>query len=146
MNRREILMGAGALALASVARATRPKTGDAHHHGGHDAGPQPLVEAAADCLKRGEACEQHCFVLLGGGDASMAPCAIAVRDMLASVRALFTLAAAGSRYTAKMARLCAEVCRDCEAECRKHADKHPPCRDCADACARMQQEIAKLPA
>jgi Cys-rich four helix bundle protein (predicted Tat secretion target) len=144
MNRRDVLVGAGALALAAVAKAapTKDKPVEAHHH---DAANQPLVDASVDCLKKGEACEQHCFALLGGGDASMAACAVSVRDMLASARGLFTLASAGSKHTAILAKACAAICKDCEAECRKHANMHQPCKDCADACAHMQQEIAKLP-
>jgi Cys-rich four helix bundle protein (predicted Tat secretion target) len=142
MNRRDVLVGAGALALAAVAKAApKDKPAEtAHQHGG----PQPLVDAAADCLKKGEVCEQHCFTLLGSGDTTMAGCAMAVRDMLASVRSLFTLASAGSKHTKSIAKACAEICKDCEAECKKHADKHPPCKDCMDACIRMQQEIAKV--
>ena len=58
--------------------------------------------------------------------------------------ALLALAAAGSKHLKSMARTCAEICRDCEAECRKHADKMPVCRDCAEACAVMIKETAKL--
>ena len=144
MNRRDVLVGAGALAVAAVARAGQKGTPSEAHH--HDAAGSPLVDATADCLKKGEVCEQHCFTLLGSGDTSMASCAMSVRDMLASTRSLFTLASAGSKHTPLVARSCAQICKDCEVECRKHADKHQPCRDCADACARMQQEIAKLPA
>jgi Cys-rich four helix bundle protein (predicted Tat secretion target) len=143
MNRREVLVGAGALALAAVAKAApKDKPADTMHH--HDTAAQPLVDAAADCLKKGEVCQQHCFTLLGAGDTTMAPCAMAVRDMLASVRSLFILASAGSKHTKAVAKACAEICKDCEAECKKHADKHQPCKDCMDACVRMQQEIAKL--
>jgi Cys-rich four helix bundle protein (predicted Tat secretion target) len=144
MNRRDVLMGAGALALAAVAKAApKDKPAEAHRHEG---AMSPLVDASAECLKKGEACQQHCFTLLGGGDTSMASCAESVRDMLASVRSVFTLASAGSKHTRVVAKACAELCKDCEAECRKHADKHQPCHDCMDACARMQQEISKLPA
>jgi Cys-rich four helix bundle protein (predicted Tat secretion target) len=144
MNRREVLVGAGALALAAVAKAApKDKPAETHHH---DTAAQPLVDASVDCLKKGEVCQQHCFALLGSGDTSMSACAVSVRDMLASVRSVFTLASAGSKHTRVIAKACAEVCKDCEAECRKHQDKHKACHDCADACARMQQEIAKLSA
>jgi len=143
MKRREVLVGAGALALAVVAKAA-PKDKSAEPRP-RAAGMQPLLDAAADCLKTGETCESHCLTLLGRGDTSMAACGMAVHDMLASVRALLTLASAGSKHARAIARTCAEICKDCEAECRKHA-QHPPCHDCGEACARMQQEIAKLPA
>ncbi len=140
MNRREVLVGAGALALAAVAKAApKDKPAAEAHHGGM----QSLVDASADCLKKGEACESHCLGMLGSGDTSMAACSTAVRDMIASSRAVMTLASAGSKHTRALAKACADICKDCEAECRKH-QQHPPCHDCAEACARMQQEIAKL--
>jgi Cys-rich four helix bundle protein (predicted Tat secretion target) len=144
MKRRDVLAGAGTLLIAALAKAAptaTAKTTGEHHH---DAGASPLTDAAADCLKKGEACEEHCFALLGSGDTTMVGCATAVRDMLASVRGLLTLAAANSKHTKLLAQACATICKDCEAECRKHADKHQPCKDCGDACARMQAEIAKL--
>lgn len=143
MNRRDLLIGAGAVALASVAKAApKDKPDPAHQHGG----PTPLVDAALDCEKKAEACLQHCLVLLGSGDASMVGCAMAVRDTLASSRAVATLAAAGSKFAAPLAKVCADICRACSAECKKHADKHAPCKDCMDACDKMSAEIAKLPA
>lgn len=143
MNRRQVLIGAGTLALAAAAKAAnKDKPAEAHARGG---AMQPLVDATADCMKKGEACETHCLTMLGTGDKTMAACAATARDMLASARALLTLASAGSKHTRAIAKACAEICKDCEAECRKHA-QHPPCSDCADACARMQEEVAKLPA
>jgi Cys-rich four helix bundle protein (predicted Tat secretion target) len=155
MNRRELLIGSGALAMAAaVGRAEAQKKpapdakGDAtkgaampHHH---DNPYAALVDAASDCLKRADLCLQHCLTLLGAGDATMAGCAMAVRDTLASSRALQTLAAAGSKHVKSFAKAATEVARDCEAECRKHADKHQTCKDCAEACARLIQESAKV--
>jgi Cys-rich four helix bundle protein (predicted Tat secretion target) len=144
MNRREWIVGAGALALASVAKAA-PKPEQQPHH--HDAPANTgLVDAASDCHRKAEACLSHCISMLSTGDPSMGACAARVRDVLSSSEAVLGLAAAGSKYTKPMAKVCADICRDCEAECRKHADKMPVCKDCADACARMIQEIGKLPA
>jgi Cys-rich four helix bundle protein (predicted Tat secretion target) len=142
MNRRDWLVGAGAVALAKVAKAG-PKDKAGEHR--HDAAPYgPLIDAVMECQKRSEACLSHCISMLSTGDTSMAACAVTVRDTLALSNALTTLAAAGSKHTKAFAKLCAEVCRDCEAECRKHQDKMQVCRDCADACAKMNQEVAKL--
>lgn len=142
MNRRELLVGAGAVALASVARAAgKDKPASEAHH--HDASFAALADAAAECVKRGEACAQHCLTMLGTGDTSMAACSRTSRDMLASTRALHTLASGGSKRTRDLARVCADICRDCEAECRKHP-QHDVCKACADACARMVQEWSKL--
>ena len=140
MNRREWIVGAGAVLAASVAKAA-PKAGEHAHDAPANAG---LVEAAADCEKKAQLCLSHCLSMLSTGDTSMAACALTVRDTIASSHALLALAAAGSKHVKSMARTCAEICRDCEAECRKHADKMPVCRDCAEACATMIKETAKL--
>ena len=39
----------------------------------------------------------------------------------------------------RMVETCAEGCRVCGDECRKHADRHEHCRICADACRRCEQ-------
>ena len=136
MNRRELLVGAGALAVAAAAHAA-PKDKPAES-------ANPLLDAALDCQKKAEACLTHCLTMLGNGDSSMAACAVAVRETLATSRALATLAAAGSKHLKELARVCAAVCKDCEAECKKHADKMVPCKECGESCARMIAEVAKL--
>jgi Cys-rich four helix bundle protein (predicted Tat secretion target) len=143
MNRRDWLVGAGAVAIASVAKAAPTAKTPEHHH---DAPAAGLVDAAADCSKKAEACMTHCISMLSSGDTSMGACAASVRDTLASSQALVAVASAGSKHTKVLAKACADICRDCEAECRKHQDKMPVCRDCADACAKMIQEVSKLPA
>jgi Cys-rich four helix bundle protein (predicted Tat secretion target) len=146
MNRREWIVGAGAVALASVAKAAptgKEKPAAEHHHEAPAAG---LVDAASDCHKKAELCLSHCIGMLSTGDTSMAACAARVRDTLASSEALLALASSGSKHAKPLAKVCADICRDCEAECRKHADKMPVCKDCADACAKMIQEVSKLPA
>jgi Cys-rich four helix bundle protein (predicted Tat secretion target) len=148
MNRRELLIGAGAVALATAAHAapgqdTKPKAAP-HHHGDNLFGG--AAAAAADCLPKGEACLDHCIQLLSTGDTSLAACAAAVRDMLATCRALTTLASAGSKNAKAMARLASDVARDCEAECKKHANMHLPCKACGEACTRLIKECSQLPA
>lgn len=140
MNRREWLVAAGAVLAASGAQAA-PKASDAHVHDMPNAG---LLDAAGDCEKKSQACLTHCLGMLSTGDTSMAACASTARDTIASAQALQALAAAGSKHLKSMARTCTEICRDCEAECRKHQDKMQVCRECADACAAMIKEAAKL--
>ncbi|HEY2743482.1 MAG TPA: Csp1 family four helix bundle copper storage protein [Polyangia bacterium] len=139
MNRREWLVGAGAVVAASVAKAA-PKMAEPHAHGPNGA----LLDVAADCVKKAQACLTHCLGMLSTGDTSMAACAATARDTIASSQALVELAAASSKHLKSMARTCAEICRDCEAECRKHQDKMPICRDCAEACAAMIKEADKV--
>ena len=94
------------------------------------------TEAAFDCVKKGEACIAHCLALLSTGDTTMAECAAAAHDMVAAAQALAVIGSSGSKHIAAAARLALEACTDCEAACRKHADKHVICRECADSCAR----------
>jgi len=46
-------------------------------------------------------------------------------------------------------RACAEICRICAAECRKHASKHAHCAACADTCdsctRRCMQMVEREP-
>lgn len=151
MNRRDLLLTTGSMVVSAslgslacgggtaVAQNT-PKSppgggggaGGHHHHGGDEA----LTEAAYGCLAKGEACIAHCIAMLTSGDTSMSGCMKTVHDMHAVMIGLAAAAASGNRNLPALARVAMEFCKDCEAECRKHADKHAVCKDCADACAR----------
>jgi len=141
MNRREILVGAGAVLAAAAAHAQQkkapPPAKPADPHAGHHGGASPLVDAAADCVKKGRVCLSHCLTLLGSGDTSVAGCAKSVNDMVALAEALVAVGGAGSKHTAALAKLTADVSRECEAECKKHADKHEVCKACMECCQRL---------
>ncbi|WAS92722.1 Csp1 family four helix bundle copper storage protein [Nannocystis punicea] len=113
--------------------AADPHAGHAGH-AGHPASDDGTLAVALECLKTGEVCVQHCFVLLGQGDTSMAACARSAYDMLAVTRALLALAAGPSEQLAAQARVALAVGERCEAECRKHEAKHPACKACAESC------------
>ncbi|HRH74800.1 MAG TPA: Csp1 family four helix bundle copper storage protein, partial [Zoogloea sp.] len=124
MNRRDALFATGALLAAGAASAAADHS---HHH----AGPHPwqaVLDTAGICIEKGEVCLTHCIMLMGEGDKTMAACASSVREMLATCRALITLAGAESKFAPKLAALCVDVCKACEAECKKHADKHKACK------------------
>jgi len=55
--------------------------------------------------------------------------------MLAACRGLAVLAALESQHLPAFAAACADICRSCETECRKHEKTHAICRACADSCA-----------
>ena len=134
MNRRDALFATGALLAAGAASAA---TDHSHHH---HAGPHPwqaVLDTAGICIEKGEVCLTHCIMLMGEGDKTMAACASSVRDMLASCRALITLAGAESKFAPKLAALCVDVCKACEAECKKHADKHKACKECMESCTEF---------
>jgi Cys-rich four helix bundle protein (predicted Tat secretion target) len=136
MKRREVLTGIGAMVMAVGPDAAFA----AETHADHMAAPSPavkaLIDAAFACEETGEACIAHCLAMFRAGDTSLAPCATSVQQMLPACSAVSRLANYGSPHLAAMAAVCAKICADCEAECRKH-EQHPPCKACADACAKF---------
>jgi Cys-rich four helix bundle protein (predicted Tat secretion target) len=110
------------------------------------AAPAGLAAAAANCVRIGEECLQHCLVLLAQGDTSLGDCAKSVQQMLAVCRAAGPLVYADSKRLGAFAKLCADVCGDCEIACRKHEGYHAICKQCAEACAKTVAEAKKLAA
>jgi Cys-rich four helix bundle protein (predicted Tat secretion target) len=144
IERRELLLaaaGATAGALAARAAVAAPPARWPTTPPDVSSG---LGEAAAQCVRSGEICLQHCLDLLGTGDTSLAACARLVTQMLAVCTAVGPIAAANSRYMPITARLCLEVCTDCERECRKHAEHHAVCKACADACAAAVEAAKRV--
>ena len=138
MNRRQVLSGVGFLAAA----ATTAEQGRSQSSAG--VANKALVGTASECVSKGEVCLSHCLELLGNGDKSMGACAKSVNEMLAVCGAVLALAAQGAPALSKLAGVCLDVCRRCEAECRKHA--HKPCTDCAAACVACAAECKKIAA
>lgn len=101
-----------------------------------------LAKSAAACVSTGEACLAHCHEMLASSPA-MAACAKTVSELLAVCTALQKLASQNAPSLAKQAAVAADVCKRCEAECRKFAAM-PPCKACADACAACAAECAKF--
>lgn len=148
MNRRDVLAGVGALAVAAKASAANPKAAPATGHEHHQNAAIPnaaLVAAAHECMATGDACKQHCIDRLAEGDQSMADCARSVEQMRAMVGALSQVAAQNGSRLKELAAACGKACRDCEAQCRKH-EQHPPCKACGDACAKCATECEKTAA
>ena len=151
MNRREILGAVAVTGLATslAARAADdPAVGHEHHHDhAAAAGNYPdLVAATSHCVVTGEACIAHCLTLLGEGDKEMAACAKTVQSVIAACTALRELASANSPRVGRLAAVVADICQDCETECRKHESKHSVCHDCAESCAGCLKECQKAAA
>jgi Cys-rich four helix bundle protein (predicted Tat secretion target) len=144
MQRRDLMLGAGALLVAGGALARAQAAEDPHH--GHGGVEGPLLDEASDCVRIGEVCLDHCFRILATGDESIAECGRSVNEMVAVSRALETLAAAESPRLPAMARAAVATYEHCQAECKKHAPKHDICRKCGDACAVIIKAIAAFPA
>jgi Cys-rich four helix bundle protein (predicted Tat secretion target) len=139
MNRRQVLSGVGFLATAAgTAEQARSQSSAGVAN-------KALVATASDCVGKGQVCLSHCLDMLATGDKSMGACSKTVDEMLAVCGAMVSLAAQGAPSVSKFAAVCLDVCRRCEAECRKHA-QHTPCKDCATACAACQVECKKIAA
>jgi len=146
MNRRDMLLSTGAMAVSASIGALACGGGNAVAQNAAKAPAVPgpgrmppdtaLAEAAYACIGKGQACLAHCIGMLAAGDTMMAGCAPAVHDMHAVMPGLAAAAASGSRHLKALARAAMEFCKDCEAECRKHAEMHVVCKECAEACAR----------
>lgn len=146
LNRRELLLGTAAVMAAAGTSSVLAGEHDAHlHH--HDASARNtgLIEAASDCALKAQICLQHCLVLLGQGDQSMAACARSSSQVEAMCAALQNLAAAESRHLPQLAKVAMDICKDCEVECKK-TNKHPECKACEEACAACYKECKKIAA
>jgi Cys-rich four helix bundle protein (predicted Tat secretion target) len=137
MDRRGMLLTAGALAAGAATAFADQKAGGSHHHHHHPAGlpNQALLDSAAHCVMTGEVCLDHCHQVLREGDKTMADCAEAVNQLIAVCAALRSLAAQNGTALKAMTRVALDVCKECEEECRKHEKKHQACKTCGDACA-----------
>lgn len=83
MDRRDVLLAVSAVAAAAAAAAVQPALGDEDHsHQTHRAQMYPaLASAAADCVRTGEICVDHCLALFAQGDKSTAACARSVTQL-----------------------------------------------------------------
>ena len=151
MSRRDVLIGAGAVASVAVAGATIAGAEEGAHtmeHKYFEAQAYKkhlaLVAATNECIGKGQACISHCMETFLGGDTTMGKCAFAVQQMLPVCTAMAYLAAYDSKRLKPMAETCVGVCEDCEKECRVHQEHQPECRACADACAALIKEAKKL--
>jgi Cys-rich four helix bundle protein (predicted Tat secretion target) len=151
MNRRELLLGAAAMAAAAAtgrafaAEHNHDHMNMAHEHHAMSSRNDRLIAAAADCALKANICQQHCLVLLGQGDKEMAACAQSSSQVSAICAALQQLASAESRHLPKLARAAMDVCKECEEECKK-TEKHAECKACKEACAVCYEECKKIAA
>jgi hypothetical protein len=103
-----------------------------------------LVRCIEECLACGQACTSCADACLAeGAVAELTQC---IRLNLDCADLCFVGAALGSRRTGSNEAVlkaalaaCAEACRICGEECRRHAGKHEHCRICAEACGSCEQ-------
>jgi Cys-rich four helix bundle protein (predicted Tat secretion target) len=130
-SRRVLIAGAAAL-LAGVGQAPPASAqGAAPKTSPH----QAIIAATKRCETVGNACLKHCQRLTRLGDKSLADCMRSVSAMLPVCAAMNRLAVQDAKRVKELAKVCADICRDCEAECRKHEFHHVECQRCAEACA-----------
>lgn len=103
-----------------------------------------LIAATKKCGEAGDVCLRHCMHLTKLGDKSIAKCMESVRSMLPVCAALNKVATLDGKRLKELAKVCADVCSDCEDECRKHEFHHRECKACAEACAATVREVKKL--
>jgi Cys-rich four helix bundle protein (predicted Tat secretion target) len=151
LGRRELLVGAGALAAGVGVAAAAEHDQHGQDHAAHKYAKAErygrradLVAATETCMSKGRQCLSHCMEMFLTGDTTMAECAAAVEQMLPVCNAMAHLAANDSAQLAAMAQACIAVCEHCEKECRVHQDHQPECRACADACAALIVEAKKV--
>ena len=152
MSRRDAMTVAGGAAVLSLTALAQGKgAAPAAKEPAKDAKPawtinETLLAAALDCLKAGETCLDHCIRTLSTGDKSMAECAGTVRAMLPMCGALADLTRLNSTHLKALAAVCAKVCRDCEAACKKHQNHHAECKACMESCQKCATECEKVAA
>jgi len=142
-DRRNILLGLSASPATVTSNSTFASL-DPSHHNMHK--HSSLVDSALDCLKAVQSCNDHCIELVKSGDTSIADCMSTVSEMLAACTALSQLALYQSTHLVAMAKVCIDVCEDCENECKKHEAKHAECKACADACRDCIKACKKVAA
>jgi len=142
MERRDLLIGTGALVAAATARTVLAQQEHAHHTH-REQKYSALVSTATDCVKTGAVCIDHCLDLFAQGDVSTAECARSVSQMRPVCDTLAVLAAQNSKLLSGYAKVAAEYCKYCEDECRKHEKEHEVCKSCAEACAACGKECQK---
>ncbi len=151
MNRRELLLGAAAMAATAVSSKAfaaehehnHTSAGEVHDH--KSTRNEKLIAAASDCVLKANECLQHCIVAMGQGEKDLAACAKSSSQVATICTALQQLASAESKYLPHLAKVAMEICKDCEEECKK-TEKHPECKACKEACAACYEECKKIAA
>lgn len=143
--RRAVLAAASGLMAAAAATAlpglvataaAAPAPANAPHAG--------IVRVALECAGTGELCLQHCLSEFSKGQTMLAECAARVAEMVPVCKTLASLAALESAHLKAYAKVCIDVCKACEAECRKHEAHAEICKQCADSCVKVIDALKSL--
>ena len=143
-SRRNLLIGATAVAGLSMAGSAMGASGHQHNHN-HSPNPyNKLIDLSHDCMKTGQACLSHCMSEFKQGNKKMADCASSVQEMLAMCSAMSSMGASESAHMKKVVMACIDVCDTCVEQCDKHAKDHESCKTCRDACKDCVKEMKNI--
>ncbi len=140
LPRRDFLLASGGLALAASGSVAAAEEGHEHHGGKFAA----LAKEAQHCITTGNACISHCIMDMRAGSLDLTECLASVMELVSICTAMAKFAALESDHVPAVAAVTKAVCITCEEECRKFADKHTVCADCADACLACIEECDKV--
>lgn len=154
---RRVLVSAGLAGglAAAAALAVNPALAASEHdhhagHGAHGAAGsdgakhQALLDVAAKCMARGEACLNHCIALMSTGDTSLKDCIRTVSVMLPMCGALLRVAGLDAARLKDVAKVCIDVCDDCVKACKPHIEHHALCKACSDSCTECIDACKKV--
>ena len=119
-SRRAVLMTAAAVAVFPGHGAQAQSPVSTHVE---------LKAAAKNCVDVGDVCLKHLRT---------------TRAMLVVTTAMAGFAEQDAKHLKALAKVCLDVCTDCEAECRKHESHHVECKNCVQACVAMIVQVKKL--
>lgn len=120
-DRRNVLIGAGALGASAVAAmalgGTDVLAGGMHHHGARR--DEALIKVLHQCVRTGEACIDHCLNLFKKGDVETVDCMRSVIDTMAFCKAH---AQTASRHARRICghKTCAQLCIDRSPHSEQH--------------------------
>jgi Cys-rich four helix bundle protein (predicted Tat secretion target) len=124
----EATLAAGAILAAATGSGGIAAAADEHAGQGMEISGsgtvryQSVIDAALSCVNRGDVCLNHCITVISSGDVSMKDCIRTVSAMLPMCAMMAWYAALDATRLKDLAKVCIDVCSDCEAECKKHAD------------------------
>ncbi len=142
VNRRAVMVGGAVIGGAALA-ATVTQSANATASGSAARLNQSLINSMLDCVKFGQMCIDHCIESFKQGDTSLAECLSSVQQMHAACSGGAQIASLNSPHLKLYLNAALAICQACEAECRKHADSHPECKDCSESCSHCVGEIKK---
>jgi hypothetical protein len=122
--------------MIAVHPAAHPRVG-----GKLDDALMRCIDACCDCAQTCVSCADACLA-----EKSVANLTQCIRLNLDCADVCKATAGIAIRRTGRneavvkrLLEVCAEACRACGEECRRHAGMHDHCRICADACKRCEQ-------